>query len=282
MMIGASGNGGTAWGGGIHNTGAIRFLNSLLEGNIAKMSQGGGGLIPGDPGIGRGGGIYNANSAYFVKTLFKTNVAHYGAGAFNDTDAELNITSSTLSHNAAFGPFALGGAIYNSYPAGQANLVYVTITDNYSDDQIGGVWSGGTVLIEGSIVAGNDDPSPFNIADCNWVPSVTNMTSLGHNVFGSKRCPVDESLGDFNLAELGLTIDDVLEAWMTVYPEGPFDDTKKTMLYRLKPGSLAIDQGHSADCPMKDQRHVWRPIDGDGDGSSLCDIGPYEYDPSNP
>jgi len=32
-------------------------------------------------------------------------------------------------------------------------------------------------------------------------------------------------------------------------------------------------------CPATDQRGVARPVDGDEDGSAICDIGAYEYEP---
>ena len=49
--------------------------------------------------------------------------------------------------------------------------------------------------------------------------------------------------------------------------------------YALNAGSPAIDAGNPdpATCPSTDARGVARPIDGDGDGTSLCDMGSYEY-----
>jgi hypothetical protein len=44
----------------------------------------------------------------------------------------------------------------------------------------------------------------------------------------------------------------------------------------LQSGSAAIDAGTSTGCPATDQRGTARPIDGNGDGTSTCDIGAYE------
>jgi hypothetical protein len=43
--------------------------------------------------------------------------------------------------------------------------------------------------------------------------------------------------------------------------------------------SPVIDAGDNAACPAVDQRGVARPIDGDGDGVAVCDIGAVEYEP---
>ena len=45
----------------------------------------------------------------------------------------------------------------------------------------------------------------------------------------------------------------------------------------LTASSPAIDAGDPAACPVRDIRGVPRPIDGDGDGSAICDMGAYEW-----
>jgi len=53
------------------------------------------------------------------------------------------------------------------------------------------------------------------------------------------------------------------------------DNGGPTQTHALKPNSPAIDAGNPA-CEVTDQRGVIRPIDGDGDGTALCDIGAFE------
>ncbi|MBN1178550.1 MAG: hypothetical protein JXD18_05025 [Anaerolineae bacterium] len=48
---------------------------------------------------------------------------------------------------------------------------------------------------------------------------------------------------------------------------------------RLGAGSPAIDAADEAACPPVDVTGNPRPVDGDGDGSAVCDMGAYEYRP---
>ena len=47
---------------------------------------------------------------------------------------------------------------------------------------------------------------------------------------------------------------------------------------RGEPGRMP---DHNADPLTTDQRGATRPVDGNRDGTAACDIGAYEYDPSN-
>jgi hypothetical protein len=55
---------------------------------------------------------------------------------------------------------------------------------------------------------------------------------------------------------------------------GPLTGTVYGMM--LLSNSPAIDAGDNAACPATDITGLGRPIDGDGDGSAVCDLGAYE------
>ena len=50
-------------------------------------------------------------------------------------------------------------------------------------------------------------------------------------------------------------------------------------LASVNPMGQAIDSGNNITCETIDQRGWGRPVDGDEDGSAICDIGAYEYVP---
>jgi hypothetical protein len=54
------------------------------------------------------------------------------------------------------------------------------------------------------------------------------------------------------------------------------DNGGPTETHALLPGSPAVDAGDDTACPAADQRGVTRPVDGNGDGTAVCDIGAYE------
>lgn len=49
---------------------------------------------------------------------------------------------------------------------------------------------------------------------------------------------------------------------------------------RLTPNSPALDAGNAAICPVVDFLGLSRPVDGDGDGQAICDLGAYEWRPA--
>jgi len=51
--------------------------------------------------------------------------------------------------------------------------------------------------------------------------------------------------------------------------------------FPLNYGSVAIDMGANDVCPPIDQTGKLRPMDGNGDGTAVCDVGAFEAWPIN-
>ncbi len=165
----------------------------------------------------------------------------------------LTITNSTLSANLADSYSGLANisnlaetAIFNSTIAN--NLV------SGSGVRYGGVGnlSGGIIRFKNTIIADNE--SRNCLVSGSW-------TSEGHNLSSDSFCAFTQP-GDL------MNTDPLLA------PLGNFGGP--TILHALSPGSPAIDAGDNLGCPGQDQRGIGRPVDGNNDGSALCDIGAYE------
>jgi len=248
-------------GGGILNGGDLTLTESIVSSNTAYVGAG----ILGDRGtitlndstirdntaVSRGGGMRINGSVTTVNgSTISGNAVSAGTGGGIHNTYPLTLTNSTISGNSA----NVGGGIYNSYMLGSLTLTNVTVNDNSATDG-GGIYFGdGDVTLKNSIVA-NNTGGDFGGAG---------VTSLGHNL---------DSDGTGGLSGPG----DISGVDPLVGPLA--DNGGPTFTHALLPGSPAIDAGDNIDCPATDQRGVTRPLDGDGDGNPICDIGAYEYEP---
>jgi uncharacterized repeat protein (TIGR01451 family)/CSLREA domain-containing protein len=232
-----------------------------------------------DNSSGYGGGLYahaDGSDTTITVTLESSVVSHNDArvhgGGFYASNSTLMLNNSTVSDNTCDG---YGGGIYMDGIRDVANLNNVTITGNTADDDnigdggIGGIGDddGSTVNIKNTIIAGNHDNSGTGAEDCRVSGT---FNSLGYNLVGDGTgCP-STGTGDQTTTDPRL---------------GPLaDNGGDTPTHALLSGSPAIDA--VADCtdlsgnPVAiDQRGVSRPVDGDGNGTVLCDVGAYEAVP---
>ena len=180
------------------------------------------------------------------------------------------LTNSTVSGNNAN---RWGGGIYNFF--GPVSSFNSTITNNRSDADSNGTGTGGGVYnfhnapgatfdFQNTILAGNFE-SAFDFGECEGT-----LTSNGNNLmtsFNSTRCSIVGS--PVTLADPQL---------------GPLQNNGgPTQTHALLAGSPAIDGGNPSGCRdslgtllTTDQRGFPRPVDGNNDSVTACDIGAFE------
>jgi predicted outer membrane repeat protein len=273
-------------GGGVStHSGKIVILNSVLSGNL---SQNGGGGIASDVGdvvishselidneaVNGGGGVMTGNGHVTVthsafsgnssigcgagilahaggldianSTFFDNRVKVHGGGGLCLASAETiaTITNSTFSGNSS----QRGGGAIAAANGATVVIVASTLHGNIGG-RGGGVWTDGTLILQQSIVAGNQ----ASIGDDIVVEriSTAGFESLGYNLVGK---------GD----GLEFASTDVIEMWpgMTPLAEG---------VHTLDADSPARDAIPAEECATsRDQRGTPRP---QGAG---CDIGAVE------
>jgi CSLREA domain-containing protein len=252
-------------GGGIYNNGSMEMHECKIDGNgtgISSTSLGHGG---------HGGGIFNAGVADVYASIISHNVTGNGTlyaggnGGGISNSGTLTMVNTTLTlnitGNGVSGPGGFGGGFYSA--TGSASIYQSTIAYNTAGTGLpqgngGGVFITGTIkTLQESIVANNT--SSGTSPDCyaflddpryNLIENATNCVFQGSavgNITGQ----------DPQLLELKLFRQNIL-----VYP--------------LARSSPAVDSGPETCYSAVDQRGSLRPLDGDHNGSTHCDIGSFE------
>jgi len=294
-------------GGGIDNGGTLTLENTVVSGNTADFAGGinngpaasftmTGGSIESNTASGSVGGVElpSGSAATLIRAQVIGNTAG-GSGGGLDVSGSLNMSESNVGGNSAAGGAGInvsGGtvsidasSVHTNFASGDGAGIFsngtITLTNStISSNGAGGLGSGilnnvvGNLTSTNSTIAGNNAPSGLHNfgtaqlkntiigsnkgADC-VVPAA--VTSLGHNLDSDGTCmlsgPGDLPNRDPRIGPLAFT-------------------TGPTFWHPLLGDSPAIDAGDDNGCPATDQRGTTRPLDGNGDGTPVCDIGSYE------
>jgi CSLREA domain-containing protein len=260
-------------GGGIRSSGTTHITDSRIVENLSTASFGNGGGISSDSGLTivnttisgnrarNGGGLSVAGGGvnfHISGSTISDNVAVSNGGGIWNSGGILNLTNSTISGNSvqtSSSTDGFGGGMF--IESGTTNLTHVTIANNTSLSGGSGIFrfgSNGTVNMRNSLIAnnssGSDFAGTFNSQGYNLVRSITGTTITGTttgNIHGQ-----DPKLG------------------------APANYGGLTQTYSLLQGSPAIDAGDPANLIPDDQRGLPRPKDGDGNGTSIPDMGAFE------
>jgi hypothetical protein len=264
-------------GGGIDSSDTVLILkHSSITGNVAG---GAGGGINGhymtieNSAITRnsgsdGGGIYTYNNIVIKNSAILNNSSSGNGGGINSNIGEIILINTTVAYNKAGitpGDQSDGGGIFRAggYPIQASNT---TIVRNSAARSGGGVWSNNAqISLRNSILADNQATSgPDCTGDIRSAGYVLVEDLLG--------CNFITTVGDLTGVDPKLSLPFGIPGTVAIRADSP-----------------AIDGGNPNGCADQlgnpitvDQIGTIRPLDGDSDGSSICDMGAFEYNPTAP
>jgi predicted outer membrane repeat protein len=196
-----------------------------------------------------GGGMHNGESSSPVLTsvTFVNNSTATNGGGMLNSESSPTLTNITFSGNSAG---SYGGGLCNTFSS-RPTLMSVTFSDNRAPHGSGVCNVGGSFTLVNGIVWGNT-PAREQVYNDHVTPDITYSDIEGGSP-GAGNLDVNPRLGVFG------------------------DYGGSTRVFALLSGSPVIDRGSPSVCPATDQVGLSRPVDGDGNGSPICDMGAFEY-----
>ncbi|MBI9050144.1 MAG: right-handed parallel beta-helix repeat-containing protein [Anaerolineaceae bacterium] len=256
---------------GIKGDGRVTVINSNFKNNASTNGCGGAIFIDDN-------GTFDITNSEFV-----SNESEHEGGAICLKNGSANIENSTFTGNFAV---SQGGAIY-LFPDTSMTITNTTIFSNAVDVYPicygGGIFAddNSELIISNSTISNNKAQLGGGLyLDMDANVSITNTilanSSSGYDCY---RYYANVLTNTANLVETNAP--QPYKCAFPVISADPAlgrlqDNGGPTRTMAIGSDSPALDAGDNSVCESTDQRGYSRPVDGDGDHSSVCDIGAYE------
>jgi CSLREA domain-containing protein len=218
-----------------------------------------------------GGGIRNVSEIIFLEGVsIQDSTAPRGGGIYVGPDGRATVFNSAIINNSATDDPGQewGGGIYNS---GETVIINTTVSGNTAGDLGGGIFNDAGFDSVFSTIADNVTESGLAGGIHQAVGSDTQFfgTIIADNSTGDCGGVFIESLG-YNVSTGDCNLTDPTDLPDTDPLIGPLQNNGGTTLtHEILEGSPAIDLAGTI-----------RPVDGDGNGSAICDAGAFEFVPA--
>lgn len=206
----------------------------------------------------------NSDDLLTLKNLsFIDNTAENRGGAIFFETSDAQIQNTTFSGNKVLTDGS-GGAI-SIVTGNELSFEHVTFYDNHvlgANGEGGAIYAANNLdaTLKNVLLTQNTVNNQSQERNCDG-----GLISLGYNISSDGSCVLD------TVTDAEFVTTDLLE-------ESLSEDNKGLLFHDLIEGSLAIDFIDDAnECQLNtDQIGQTRPVDGDGDGESFCDVGAIE------
>ena len=262
------------------SAGRVFFRNVTIANGAIPGEDGGAIRLASSGDLTKDGGCVASLSADLDRVVVRDSVADRGGGIFVGQCAGVNPFLSSVVDNTALGD---GGGIAVEEQFAEAVVMSSTISGNVAAGRGGGLWGGGAVTggLFLTTTAHNQAGQGGGIAlEASSFRSFTISNAiLADNGGGDCWLETGEEVALFYSLDSDGTCGDGEGVISSADPQLLPRDTDP-VAYRLAPGSPAIDAA-APDCPrglfdVGDQYNTQRPLDGDGDGVAICDMGSSE------
>ncbi len=240
----------------------VDISNSSIVDN--QVQFGGGAPLAANRGV----GITSAGGASFVQstiTLNQTTIS--GNNAIYGAAITIGEVAPPFVDSGPFGGAGNRGVIQND-----VTITNATLTDNTAFIAAGilDFTDQGALTIQGSLISGNHEINGPFAPNIYSIPGYGTMNLDANNIIGDRGFPgtFGVTLGPSDSSFSNETTDNIY----------PLTLTNGQLLHPLKTGSPAID-GNDPSCfgSTNDQEGKGRGIDGDQNGSFICDVGSFEH-----
>jgi hypothetical protein len=242
-----------------NDNGRVFFIHDN-DSTLENLTVTGGNAPEGEPW---GGGIWVTNGSFTMRQILVSNNVDGGVEVNSDFGpTHLTLEDSVISNNS-------DGGLNVSETQASADIVNVLIVENSGDPvRLGsGNMMAGSLSVANSTIANNQGTLGIRV-QAGGTLTLTNSIVWGH--------PGDEL--ECNAA-CTVTHSDLEGGWAGTgnIDEDPMFVDPVSGDYSLKYGSACIDAGTDSGAPDHDLAGNERPLDGDGDGTKVTDMGTYEF-----
>jgi len=244
-----------------NNASRVLFIQEGANVTLSDLTIADGQASGGDD---KGGGIYNLGHLTLRRCIIADNQADWdGGGIYNYSTGILDAQQSTFIGNSAL----WGGGIKNENAT--ISLANCTFYNNSANIRGGGIDSGAD--------------STLNITNCTFSGNIKGgignpwSETTAVNTIVANNSEYDCSGGFTSSSTHNLSTDDTCSPGFSIVTPEALKLAWQEWLFALPAGSVAIDAGANGACPAVDQRGTARPLDGNNDGTAVCDVGSYEY-----